>query len=229
MTETGQFGRTTLPPKQQRAIRSAGDGKIFTIVYVDHDRRHRSRGRESQAMRTAWIEALLSLIPQIAFPHGSAPRAASTDKETPARLHRAMGVGHLVAGVALLAVGLNSPSVAITGLVAAEHPTIGTVQLFGQTVIWLRLAHGRRDGRRHHRPVFVYGPASRSSPPCCTTNSLRRRRHGEGRLTDHGGIDRRGARRGCRALVAGRRGGALHLAPGSSGTASATQGRPWSI
>lgn len=34
MTETGQFGRTTLPPKQQRAIRSAVKWEIFTIVYT---------------------------------------------------------------------------------------------------------------------------------------------------------------------------------------------------
>ena len=47
-----------------------------------------------------------------------------------------MGVGHLVAGVALLAVGGNLAYEAISGLVRAEHPSIGTVFLFGQT-IWL--------------------------------------------------------------------------------------------
>ena len=41
-----------------------------------------------------------------------------------------MGVGHLVAGVALLAVGGNLAVEAITGLIAADHPTIGSVRLF---------------------------------------------------------------------------------------------------
>lgn len=47
-----------------------------------------------------------------------------------------MGIGHLVAGVALLAVGGNLAVESAVGLVRGEHPAIGTVRLFGQTV-WL--------------------------------------------------------------------------------------------
>nr|WP_241429379.1 cation diffusion facilitator family transporter [Agrococcus sp. ARC_14] len=88
----------------------------------------------SQAMRTAWVEDILSTIPQIAF-LVALPfvRRAATAKH-PYGYHRAMGVGHLVAGVALLAVGANLCFEAISGLVKQEHPPIGTMQLFGVTV-----------------------------------------------------------------------------------------------
>lgn len=47
-----------------------------------------------------------------------------------------MGVGHLVAAVALVLVAANLIIEAASGLIAAEHPTIGTVNLWGHTV-WL--------------------------------------------------------------------------------------------
>jgi divalent metal cation (Fe/Co/Zn/Cd) transporter len=47
-----------------------------------------------------------------------------------------MGVGHLVAGVALLAIGGSLAYEAISLLVRQEHPAIGSVRILGQT-IWL--------------------------------------------------------------------------------------------
>jgi divalent metal cation (Fe/Co/Zn/Cd) transporter len=47
-----------------------------------------------------------------------------------------MGVGHLVAGVALFVVGANLAFEAVTGFVAGDHPTIGTIVLFGEN-LWL--------------------------------------------------------------------------------------------
>ena len=90
----------------------------------------------SQAMRTAWIEDMLSLVPQISFLVALLVIRRPPTRKHPYGLHRAMGVGHLVAGVALLAIGGNLAFEAIIGLIAGEHPTIGTVYLFGRT-IWL--------------------------------------------------------------------------------------------
>ncbi len=90
----------------------------------------------SQAMRTAWIEDMLSLIPQIAFLVALLFIRRRPTARFPYGLHRSMAVGHLVAGVALLIIGGNLAAEAIGGLVRAEHPAIGTVVLFGQTV-WL--------------------------------------------------------------------------------------------
>lgn len=132
-----QFGRTDLPTEQQQALKKAVRWEYVTISYtivtivlvafvVGN----------SQAMRTAWIEDMLSLIPQIAFLIALIFVRRRPTVRHPYGMHRAMGVGHLVAGVALLAVGLNLGYEAVSGLIATEHPTIGTVDLFGQT-IWL--------------------------------------------------------------------------------------------
>jgi cation diffusion facilitator family transporter len=165
MSAVHQFGRADLPEEQRVALKKAVFWEWFTIGYtlctitlvafvVGN----------SQAMRTAWIEDMLSLIPQVAFLIALIFVRRRPDKKHPYGLHRTMGIGHLVAGVALLVVGLNLAFEAVSGLFAAEHPTIGTVQLFGQTIwlgwlmvgVMLLIVIG---------PVFIYGPAkSRLAP-----------------------------------------------------------------
>jgi len=134
---TRRFGRTDLPAAQSDALRRAVRWEFFTIGYtlVTITVVAFVVGN-SQAMKTAWIEDMLSLIPQIAFLVALLAVRRPPTRAHPYGLHRAMGVGHLVAGVALLAIGTNLAVEAVTGLVAAEHPTIGTVVLFGETV-WL--------------------------------------------------------------------------------------------
>lgn len=165
MTETHRFGRTTLPDEQVQARRSAIRWEIFTIVYTSITIAVIALVvGESQAMRTAWIEDMLSLIPQIAFLTALIFVRRRPTKKHPYGLHRAMGVGHLVAGVALLAVGLNLAVEAVTGLIAAEHPTIGTVQVFGQT-IWLGWLMVGVMAVVIIGPVFFYGPAKSKLAP----------------------------------------------------------------
>ena len=90
----------------------------------------------SQAMRTAWIEDMLGLIPPIVFliSERYERRAAN------ARFHygydRVNGLGFLIAAVALTAVGLFLLKDAISALLAQEHVTIGTTRIFGHDV-WL--------------------------------------------------------------------------------------------
>jgi len=165
MRETGQFGRTTLPPEQQRAIRGAVRWEIFTIVYTSITITVIALVvGESQAMRTAWIEDMLSLIPQFAFLTALLFVRRRPTRKHPYGLHRAMGIGHLVAGVALLAVGLNLAFEAVLGLLSGEHPTIGTVQLFGQT-IWLGWLMVTVMAVVIIGPVFFYGPAKSKLAP----------------------------------------------------------------
>ncbi|KDA06966.1 cobalt transporter [Microbacterium sp. CH12i] len=137
MSAYHQFGRSTLPPEQQRALKKAVRWEYLTIAYTAITITVVALVvGNSQAMRTAWIEDMFSLIPQIAFLIALIFVRRKPSLQRPYGMHRAMGVGHLVAGVALLAVGLNLAFEAISGLVAAEHPTIGTTNLFGHT-IWL--------------------------------------------------------------------------------------------
>lgn len=162
---TSQFGRTDLPEEQQTALRKAVRWEFFTIAYttvtiivvafvVGN----------SQAMRTAWIEDMLSLIPQLAFLTALIFVRRKPTINHPYGMHRAMGVGHLVAGVALLAVGLNLAVEAITGLLAAEHPTIGTINMFGHT-IWLGWLMVAVMAVIVIGPVFLYGPAKAKLAP----------------------------------------------------------------
>ncbi|GLU89480.1 cation transporter [Agromyces sp. NBRC 114283] len=162
---SAQFGRTDLPETQRIALKKAIRWELFTIVYTSITITVVAFVvGGSQAMRTAWIEDMLSLLPQLAFLTAVIFVRRRPTVKHPYGLHRAMGVGHLVAGIALLAVGLNLAVEAVTGLIAAEHPTIGTVQLFGQAVWlgWLMIAVmvivvvG---------PVFIYGPAKAKLAP----------------------------------------------------------------
>lgn len=136
-------GRTDLPAEQQDALKKAIRWEWATIAY--------SIGTialvalvvgNSQAMKTAWIEDMLSLIPQVSFLIALLFIRRPPTRGFPFGLHRVMGIGHLVAGLALLAVGGNLAVEAATGLLAAEHPTIGTIQLWGYTFWqgWLMIA-----------------------------------------------------------------------------------------
>ncbi|WP_309127626.1 cation transporter [Microbacterium sp.] len=165
MSVVHQFGRTDLPRTQHRALRSAARWEVFTICYTAVTITVVAFVvGNSQAMRTAWIEDMLSLLPQFAFLIALIFVRRSPTKRHPYGMHRAMGVGHLVAGVALLAVGANLAVEAVSGLIAGDHPTIGTVQIFGHT-IWLGWLMVSVMAVIVIGPVFIYGPAKSKIAP----------------------------------------------------------------
>lgn len=165
MRTVDRIGRTELPEEQQKALRSAIRWEWFTIAYTSVTIAVIALVvGGSQAMRTAWIEDMLSLIPQFAFLIALIFVRRRPTLKHPYGLHRAMGVGHLVAGVALLAVGVNLAIEAVTGLVAAEHPTIGTIDLWGHT-IWLGWLMVAVMAVVIVGPVFLYGPAKARLAP----------------------------------------------------------------
>ncbi len=90
----------------------------------------------SQAMKTAWFEDLLSLIPPIAFLVSERYNSRAPTERFPYGFHRTVSVGHLCAALALFAMGGYLFVESVAKLVAAEHPTIGAITLFGQT-FWL--------------------------------------------------------------------------------------------
>lgn len=91
---------------------------------------------QSQAMKTAWYEDLLSFLPPIAFLVATRVIRRPPDARHPYGHHRAIEVGHLVAGAALLAMGAILIIGAVLNLIHREKPPIGTVVLFGHS-IWL--------------------------------------------------------------------------------------------
>ncbi|WP_258034392.1 cation diffusion facilitator family transporter [Microbacterium sp. CJ77] len=131
------FGRVDLPQEQADALRRAVRLEWITIGFTSVTIVLVALVvGNSQAMKTAWIEDMLSLIPQIAFLLALIFVRRRPTRRFPYGLHRTMGIGHLVAGVALLAVGGSLAAESVIGLLAAEHPTIGTVVVFG-TAVWL--------------------------------------------------------------------------------------------
>lgn len=131
------FGIAELPEKQREVLRRAirlewiSIGFLavtVTLVFLVLG--------NSQAMKAAWIEDLLSFIPPIAFLIAVRVNRRRPTRAHPYGYHRSVGVGHLVSAVALTTMGGYLIVESGSGLIALEHPTIGTVELFGQS-IWL--------------------------------------------------------------------------------------------
>ncbi len=132
-----RFGQADLPDEQADALRRAKRIEWLSIGYTACTVTLVAFVvGNSQAMRTAWIEDMLSTLPQIAFLVALLFIRRPPTRKHPFGMHRAMGVAHLVGGVALLIVGGTLAYESVSGLVTADHPTIGTVAPFGHT-IWL--------------------------------------------------------------------------------------------
>lgn len=96
----------------------------------------------SQAMRTAFAEDALALLPPAVFLVGVWRARKRPDRAHPYGHHRAVGAGHLVAAVALLVMGTSLVWNGASGLISGEHPPIGLVSIFGFTFWsgWLMVA-----------------------------------------------------------------------------------------
>ena len=91
---------------------------------------------QSQAMKAAWIEDILSLFPPAAFLIASRIRRRKASRKFPWGYHRAISIAYLTAAFALLLLGAYVLGDSLLKLVKAEHPPIGLVEIFGQE-IWL--------------------------------------------------------------------------------------------
>lgn len=89
----------------------------------------------SQAMKTAWLEDLLSLIPPISFLIAARVYHKKPNKKFPFGYHRATSIGYMAGSLALLVMGLYLIFDSGMGLLKAEHPTIATMEIFG-TAVW---------------------------------------------------------------------------------------------
>lgn len=136
-TGFSQAAREQLPEEQRRALSKAVRWQVFTICYT--------MGTitvvafvlgGSQAMKTAWIEDMLSLLPQLAFLIALSVMRRKPESDHPYGWHRAMSIGHLLAGAALLAVGGKLAYDAASGLISQQKPEIDDVKILGQTM-WL--------------------------------------------------------------------------------------------
>ncbi|MFD5822912.1 cation diffusion facilitator family transporter [Nesterenkonia xinjiangensis] len=96
----------------------------------------------SQAMRTAWIEDLLSVLPPVAFLLAARLAARPPTVRHPFGLHRSLEIGHLVSGVTLGGAGIFLLVDGVTNLLQEERPPLGALDLFGIPVWegWLMIS-----------------------------------------------------------------------------------------
>ena len=91
---------------------------------------------QSQAMKAAWIEDMLSLLPPTAFLIANAISSRAPGSKFPWGYHRAVSIAYVFAALALLVMGTYIFFDSALTLVMAERPPIGVLPLFGHE-IWL--------------------------------------------------------------------------------------------
>lgn len=125
------------PPEQRQALRRARRLEWVAVVYLLSvvAVMYLVLG-SSQAMKTAWIEDILSLIPPIVFLVAVRIAIWPPNKRFPYGYHRVISIAFLCASLALFTMGAWLLADSLIKLVKAEHPTIGGITLFGHT-IWL--------------------------------------------------------------------------------------------
>lgn len=133
---SARFGNTDLPKEQARTLAKAVRlerisfvvtcGTIALVLLV---------AGSSQAMKAAWIEDALSLLPPLAFLIAARFIRRRPTAQKPYGYHRSVGIAHLVSAVALLIMGLYLFLDSGFGLVTMDHPPIGVMVVFG-TPIW---------------------------------------------------------------------------------------------
>lgn len=126
-----------LPPDKEKVHAKAVRLEKFTIAYLLSAIFviYLTLG-SSQAMKTAWFEDILSLVPPITFLVATRVRRRSPDRDHPYGWHRATSIAYLVASIALFGMGAFLVFDAFSGIASFEHPSIGTVSLF-EHEIWL--------------------------------------------------------------------------------------------
>ena len=91
---------------------------------------------QSQAMRSALFEDVLSLVPAVTFLIAARYEPRDPTAKYPFGFVRVNSLAFLVAAVALTAVGAFLLYESAMALLLAEHPTVAPVELFGHS-IWL--------------------------------------------------------------------------------------------
>jgi cation diffusion facilitator family transporter len=126
-----------LPEEQRRALRRAKRLEWLTLAYLASVVvvMYLVLG-SSQAMKTAWIEDLLSLIPPVAFLVSARVTRRHPDRRYPFGYQRATTIAYLCGALALLAMGAILLGDAILKLAMRERPSIGAIDWFGEP-LWL--------------------------------------------------------------------------------------------
>lgn len=96
----------------------------------------------SQAMKTALIEDVLSLVPAVVFLVALHFERKNATRAFPFGFHRVQSLSSLIAAVALCSVGAILVFDSLTSLLAQEHPTMPPVRILGHEIWqgWVMIA-----------------------------------------------------------------------------------------
>lgn len=129
--------RTTIPPEIEADLKRAVRLEWWTIGWmISVIALMGAVMGSSQAMRTAWIEDMLSLIPSFVFLLALHFERKQPTARFPYGYHRVNSLAFLVAAVALAIMGSVLLAESAMSLIKAEHVTVAPIRLFGQE-IWL--------------------------------------------------------------------------------------------
>ena len=125
------------PPELEKDFEKAKRIEWITIIYLLSTVvvMYLTMGN-SQAMKTAWFEDLLSLTPSISFLIASRIFVKKPTNEFPYGYHRVVSIAYLCSSLALFAVGGFLLIDSVLTLVKQDRPTIGMITLFGHS-FWL--------------------------------------------------------------------------------------------
>lgn len=96
----------------------------------------------SQAMKAAWLEDIITLLPPIAFLVAMRYRDRPPNETYPYGYGRVSMIAFLFSAIALGALGLYIVLDSVLKLITLEHTSIGAIRLFGETfwLGWLMIA-----------------------------------------------------------------------------------------
>src|SRR3954447_2982903 len=125
------------PPEQAVSLRTARRLEWTTLAYMTSVviGMYFVMGT-SQAMKTVWVEDLLSFIPPTVFLVATNIASRQPTEQFPYGFHRVTSIAFLCGAIALLTLGLWLLGDAALKLIEARRPTIGGITIFHQT-FWL--------------------------------------------------------------------------------------------
>lgn len=126
-----------MPPDQARAMQRAVRLEWISVVYFVTAIAFTALVMgQSQAMKTAWVDDMLGLVPPISILIAAHVRRRAPDGAYPYGYHRCVTIASLCGAVALFGLGLMLLVDGAITLCSGEHPDIGDVRLLGRSV-WL--------------------------------------------------------------------------------------------
>lgn len=132
-----------LPPEQANDMSKAHKLEVFTAVYIFTVVIVMYLAMSSsQAMKAAWVEDFMSIIPAITFLIAHRFYQKKPNEIFPYGFHRVFSIGFAIGSVTLLGIGLFIFFDSLMTLITVEHATIKHVEIFGMQVWfgWLMIA-----------------------------------------------------------------------------------------